>query len=91
MRGASVYAAGLLIVGLAGCGMFKKEGASETAAGYAAPAVEMKPAPMSYVEDDNGLPTSRIWKSQMALGDVNGDGFLTSAPSHGWPTGPGSM
>src|SRR5512144_1872960 len=75
MRGASVYVAGLLAVGLAGCGMFKKEAASGAAAGQTAPAVVMKPAPMSYVEEDKGLPTSRIWKSQMALGDVNGDGF----------------
>jgi hypothetical protein len=33
------------------------------------------PAPMSYTAADNGLPAGRIWKSQMALGDVNGDGL----------------
>jgi len=33
------------------------------------------PAPMAYAAADNGLPSGRIWKSQMALGDVNGDGL----------------
>ncbi len=33
------------------------------------------PAPMSYVPARDGLPTTRIWKSQIAFGDVNGDGF----------------
>ena len=75
IRGVSVYGVGLLAVGLAGCGMFKKEAGGDADAGQPAAAVAIKPAPMSYVEDGNGLPTSRIWKSQMAIGDVNGDGF----------------
>src|SRR5262249_22481722 len=33
------------------------------------------PAPVHYESADEGLPTSRIWKSQMALGDINGDGY----------------
>ena len=32
-------------------------------------------APMQYSAARNGLPTSKIWKSQMAFGDINGDGF----------------
>ena len=73
IRRASVYGLGVLAAGLAGCGMFKKEAGG----GKAQPAAvaALKPAPMSYVFDGNGLPTSRIWKSQIATGDVNGDGF----------------
>src|SRR5262245_26163790 len=74
MRLASVFGMGLLAVGLAGCGVFKKEAKTEPGQ-PAAVAAAIKPAPMVYVEDGNGLPTSRIWKSQMATGDVNGDGF----------------
>jgi len=33
------------------------------------------PAPMHYVPARDGLPTSRIWKSQMAFGDIDGDGY----------------
>ncbi len=38
-------------------------------------APQKPPAPMHYVPAREGLPTSRIWKSQIAFGDVNGDGF----------------
>ena len=30
---------------------------------------------MTYAAAREGLPTSRIWKSQIAFGDINGDGF----------------
>lgn len=73
MRRPLVYGLGLA-VGLAGCGMFKKEAAGG-GKGQPATAAALKPAPMSYVQDGNGLPTSRIWKSQIAFGDVNGDGY----------------
>ena len=33
------------------------------------------PAPVQYVPASAGLPTSKIWKSQMAFGDINGDGY----------------
>ena len=33
------------------------------------------PAPVQYAQASQGLPTSKIWKSQIAFGDVNGDGF----------------
>lgn len=33
------------------------------------------PAPMQYTEASSGLPTTKIWKSQIAFGDVNGDGL----------------
>jgi hypothetical protein len=33
------------------------------------------PAPMHYAPARDGLPTTKIWKSQIAFGDINGDGF----------------
>jgi len=39
-----------------------------------APAEE-PPAPVQYVPAREGLPKNRIWKSQIAFGDINGDGF----------------
>lgn len=69
---------GLAVAGLSGCGMFdSKPAAPESAAAksQAAAAAASKPAPMSYTLANNGLPTGIIWKSQMALGDVNADGF----------------
>jgi hypothetical protein len=33
------------------------------------------PAPMQYASARDGLPTSRIWKSHICFGDINGDGF----------------
>src|SRR5262245_26466211 len=72
-KSGAVWGLGVLAVGLAGCGMFKQEPAAATKGQPMAAAI--KPAPMSYVQDGNGLPTSRIWKSQMAFGDVNGDGY----------------
>ena len=33
------------------------------------------PPPLTYAPAREGLPTSRIWKSQIAFGDINGDGF----------------
>jgi hypothetical protein len=55
----------------------KKPEAPQSAAakGEAAAAAASKPAPMSYTSANNGIPSGRIWKSQMALGDVNGDGY----------------
>jgi len=72
-----VCGAGALAVSLAGCSMF---GGKPEAPGTKAKHKEMAssvggPAPMSYTAADNGLPAGRIWKSQMALGDVNGDGL----------------
>ena len=33
------------------------------------------PAPVQYVPARDGLPKTRIWKSQIAFGDIDGDGF----------------
>ncbi|MGD9762941.1 MAG: FG-GAP repeat domain-containing protein [Candidatus Binatia bacterium] len=41
----------------------------------AAPKLPEAPAPMAYTDAGNGLPSGRIWKSQIAFGDVNGDGL----------------
>jgi hypothetical protein len=68
-----VCGAGVLALTVAGCSMF---GGKAAAPGAAAPSSSVgAPAPMAYVEADKGLPSGRIWKSQMALGDVNGDGL----------------
>jgi len=46
------------------------------AAAAAPPAPAAAPAgPLRYLPFREGLPTSKIWKSQMAFGDVNGDGL----------------
>jgi hypothetical protein len=74
LRRASVCGLGLLAVGMAGCGMFKKE-AAEGGKAQPVTSAAIKPAPMSYVEGGKGLPQARIWKSQIAFGDVNGDGY----------------
>lgn len=68
-----VCGVGVLALGLAGCSMFGGKAAS--AGKKAAVSSVGGPAPMAYTEADNGLPAGRIWKSQMALGDVNGDGL----------------
>lgn len=39
------------------------------------PKQTVPPAPMNYAPARDGLPTGRIWKSQIAFGDINGDGF----------------
>ncbi len=67
----SVYAVGVLALCLGGC--MKKEPAP--GAGMR-PAAAQGPSPVTYVPARNGLPQSRIWKSQIAFGDINGDGFL---------------
>jgi hypothetical protein len=74
MRRASVCGLVVLVAGMAGCGLFKKKG-GPTGAGQPATAAAGKAAPMSYVAIGEGLPHSRIWKSQVAFGDVNGDGL----------------
>ena len=39
------------------------------------PKVTAPSAPIHYVPARDGLPTTKIWKSQIAFGDINGDGF----------------
>jgi hypothetical protein len=69
-----VWVCGLGLLAVAGCGVFKREegGKAATAAAKAPPAAA---APMQYQDASNGLPGNRIWKSQVAFGDVNGDGY----------------
>lgn len=59
----------LAMAALAGCSATER---GATAAGGGAGAAA---APMAYSDASNGLPAGRIWKSQMALGDVNGDSY----------------
>jgi hypothetical protein len=39
------------------------------------PKQTVAPPPMRYAPARDGLPTSKIWKSQIAFGDINGDGL----------------
>jgi len=56
---------GLIVAGCASVQPSKTEGATTAAA----------PSPLHYSPARDGLPTSKIWKSQIAFGDINGDGF----------------
>jgi hypothetical protein len=56
LRRASVCGLGVLALGMAGCGMFKRRGGRATAARRSHAAAAEKPAPMSYTQDGNGLP-----------------------------------
>lgn len=53
---------------LAGCGLFGGTGGRERR-------VEGPKAPVQYTLASTGLPRGKIWKSQFAFGDVNGDGY----------------
>lgn len=52
-------------------------GATKSPAGnsLAATAAAAGPAPVHYAPARSGLPSSKIWKSQMAIGDIDRDGF----------------
>ncbi len=63
-RAAYVLAAGMV---LGGCQWMKPSAKSTTRSGG--------PPPVQYVPASDGLPTAKIWKSQIAFGDINGDGF----------------
>lgn len=69
----SVLGLGVVVLGLGGCA--KKQPAPQAAAPAGQPAAEAMPALVHYAPASNGLPQSRIWKSQIAFGDVNGDGL----------------
>jgi hypothetical protein len=59
-----------LLAGCSGIGVSKSKPEAER--GVARPAGA--PSPVRYTPFREGLPQSRIWKSQFAFGDVNGDG-----------------
>ncbi|MCK6554819.1 VCBS repeat-containing protein [Candidatus Binatia bacterium] len=52
------------LVAVPGCGLF----------GSGKPSAAGPRAPVQYTSTSQGLPKSRIWKSQFAFGDINGDG-----------------
>ncbi len=75
----------ILAFSLAGIGCSQLGGAATESAKESARAVVREasnPVPntnLRYVEASDGLPQSRIWKSQVGFGDVNGDGFADMA------------
>lgn len=54
----------------AGCQAAQSKSATNPAAAVAA-----APSRLTYTPARQGLPSTRIWKSQMAFGDINKDGF----------------
>jgi len=64
-KAAYVLVAGTLIGGCQVLGSSRKDTS----------AAAKPPAPMQYAPAREGLPTSRIWKSHIRFGDINGDGF----------------
>jgi hypothetical protein len=63
-RVAYALVAGLVLGGCQGLKPSAKSGAGQGT-----------PAPVQYMPASSGLPTAKIWKSQIAFGDINGDGF----------------
>jgi VCBS repeat protein len=56
----------LPVVAVVGCSALRSSSVSQQAA--------KPPAPMQYTPAREGLPKTKIWKSQIAFGDINGDG-----------------
>ncbi len=72
----SVLAAGVTLLCLGGC--LKKQPAPEPSGHRkvdAAPVAAAGPSRVQYTAARAGLPEGQIWKSQIAFGDINGDGF----------------
>jgi hypothetical protein len=68
-----VFGVGLLVLGLPGCA---KKGPGTDAGGLAGSATfRGGSSGLRYTLAREGLPSGRIWKSQIAFGDINGDGF----------------
>lgn len=70
-----VVCGGVAVLAMTGC--IKKGPEKASAGGGSAGAGKSVTvhSPVKFTPARNGLPTSRIWKSQIAFGDVNGDGF----------------
>jgi hypothetical protein len=65
----------LVAVGLmAGCHT-AKPAASTSSAAAKSPAAAVAKGPLTYEMAREGLPSNKIWKSQITFGDINGDGF----------------
>jgi hypothetical protein len=62
-RASYIWLAGIFV---AGCGLVRPSAKKEVAGA---------PPVIQYVPARDGLPTSKIWKSQIAFGDINGDGL----------------
>lgn len=77
MKISYVWVLGLGLVGVLLSGCVKKQPAPDTTTPQRAKAEPARtgPSPVVYTEAREGLPSSRIWKSQIAFGDINGDGY----------------
>jgi hypothetical protein len=70
-RGTYLFVIGTLVVGCHGSVVpSPKDMAAATS-----PVAPAPPAPIQYSPAREGLPTGKIWKSKVAFGDINGDGF----------------
>lgn len=77
MKISHVLVLGLGMVGMLLSGCLKKQPAPGTAAPSRAAAQTGAggASPVVYKEAREGLPSTRIWKSQITFGDINGDGY----------------
>lgn len=77
MKISYVSVLGLVLVGVCLIGCARKQPApdTESARRVAAGTAPTGPSPVRYTEAAGGLPTTRIWKSQISFADINGDGF----------------
>ena len=62
-----------IVAAFAGCSMFGGNAGKETA--QTAGGSGVSDTGLRYVLASEGLPKANIWKSQIAFGDINGDGF----------------
>src|SRR5215470_16070702 len=68
-----VWGAGGALAVLSGCTTLGA--GAKPAEKVAAKGTVSAPSPVHYTPARDGLPQTRIWKSQFAFGDVNGDGL----------------
>ncbi len=73
MKRPSILIAVQLVIAAVLAGSATAQAPPTPAEGAGAPAAPA--APLRYTPFREGLPTTKIWKSQMAFGDVNGDGL----------------
>lgn len=75
LRGWLVCAGTLALLAAPGCPLLRKAPPEAGKASDKGAVARSTATRIRYVDASEGLPKSRIWKSQIAFGDVNGDGF----------------